>query len=377
MADEQVLMGKWTVRVQNWIWEYEFFPGGRVTWRDTRSSEKGTGKWSLEASVVKMIWNDSTSTESWKRPITPVNQRGIYRSTYFNGEYTMQKTVGAVSGPESALNLPFERFVDVYVSCKYDLNYKIPPDKSFAYSSILQLTYNDGVSIEIDIEKDFSTVEMSSQQVRDALANATVGRGGRIFPTALNARTTPNLWTFRAEALRQQDEDAGLFMGMMIASTAVVLSVPAMPAGMAPSAASPKVSRRIVPGTEVAPAPVQGNVVRVGPGNAPGSLWASIQSTSAEVVYRVDMIVLQGKGTEVAVARATHRAMITRAAQTARSAGLKTFTMVGKQANPNFVRHADQLAREIGVPGSGIVGSQGIGYPDYTVTLDVAKALSQ
>jgi hypothetical protein len=118
-------------------------------------------------------------------------------------------------------------------------------------------------------------------------------------------------------------------------------------------------------------------MVRLGPGNAPGSLWASIQQTAKEVIYRVDMIFLQGQGPAETTARATHREMIKRAAQAARSAGLKQFKKVGKQANPNFVRYADQLAKEIGVPGSGTQGMAGAGYADYTVTLDVARALAQ
>ena len=41
--DAQEIIGRWTVWVKNWIWEYEFSAGGKVTWRDTRSSEKGVG----------------------------------------------------------------------------------------------------------------------------------------------------------------------------------------------------------------------------------------------------------------------------------------------------------------------------------------------
>jgi hypothetical protein len=133
----------------------------------------------------------------------------------------------------------------------------------------------------------------------------------------------------------------------------------------------------MVPGTNVPPAPILGNTVRLGPGNEPGSLWASIQQTSSGVIYRVDMIVLQGEGAGVATARATHREMIRRAAFAAREQGQSTFKMVGKQANPNFVRHADKLAKEVGVAGSGKAGMPGAGYPDYEVTLDVARTLGQ
>jgi hypothetical protein len=50
--------------------------------------------------------------------------------------------------------------------------------------------------------------------------------------------------------------------------------------------------------------------------------------------------------------------------------------MVGKQANSNFRSHADNLANQVGVPGSGrtVGGVPPLG--DYEVTLDVAKVLS-
>lgn len=385
MADDaQEIIGKWTVRVKDWVWEYEFSPGGKVTWRDTRSSEKGVGRWALSPKFVNMSWSDSTTTESWTRPLTPARQKGWYNATYFTGNYEMQKVVaaaprGATDVDPSIANLPWERYVDAFTNLKYDVNFKIPANKSFAFSSILQVTYNDGVTLEFDIDTDFSTVPMSSAEARDAIAHAKVGRGGRIMPAVLNSATAPNLWRERAEALRAQDVEAGAFMGMAITATAFVLSVPAMPAGALPGAAgmSKDGSRRVVPGTKVPPAPIQGNMVRVGPGNAPGSLWASIQQTAAGVVYRVDMIFLQGKGAGVATARATHREMIRRAALAAKSQGQPTFKMVGKQANPNFVRHADELVKEIGVAGSGKAGRPGAGFPDYEVILDVAKTLAQ
>lgn len=385
MADDALeIIGKWTVRVKDWVWEYEFSPGGKVTWRDTRSSEKGVGRWALSPKFVNLSWSDSTTTESWTRPLTPAKQKGWYNATYFTGNYEMQKVVaaaprGATDVDPSVANLPFERYVDAYTSLKYDVNYKIPANKSFAFSSILQVTYSDGVTVEFDIDTDFSTAPMSSDEARDAIAHAKVGRGGRIMPSVLNSATAPNLWNARAGALGDQDKEAGAFMGLIVTVTAFVLSLPAMAAGRLPGAAgsSRGATRRAVPGTVVPPASIQGNMVRLGPGNAPGSLWASIQQTAAGVVYRVDMIFLQGKGAGVATARATHREMIRRAAFAAKSQGQPTFKMVGKQANPNFVRHADQLAKEVGVAGSGKAGRPGAGFPDYEVTLDVAKTLAQ
>src|SRR5215207_1895931 len=48
-------------------------------------------------------------------------------------------------------NVSWEKYVDLFSDSKYDMNYKILPDKSFAYSSILQLRYPDGTPLELDI----------------------------------------------------------------------------------------------------------------------------------------------------------------------------------------------------------------------------------
>ena len=98
-----------------------------------------------------MSWSDSATTESWIRPLTPAKQKGWYNATYFTGNYEMQKVVAATPGgatdvDPSVANLPFGRFADVYTDLKYDVNFKIPQNKSFAFS-ILQGTYNDGADV--------------------------------------------------------------------------------------------------------------------------------------------------------------------------------------------------------------------------------------
>jgi hypothetical protein len=380
--DVAELIGKWTVRVKNWVWEYEFSPGGKVTWQDTRSNERGEGRWALSSTLLNLSWSDSATKESWRRPLNPEDHTGWYNSEYYAGPYKVQKKVvaapnGATDVDPSVAKLPFGLYVDAFVDYKYDVNYQVPQNKSWAFSSLLRVRYYDDAIIEFDIEKDFSTAPMSSDDARDSIAHAKLGRGGRIVPDVLNQATAPQLWQARVDALQAQDDEANVIMGMIVTATAFTVTLPAMGAGPAPGSPARPGLRRSIPPTKVPPAPIQGGIVRLGPGNAPGSLWASIQKTAAGVVYRVDMIVLQGKGPGVATARATHRQMIREAAIAAKSQGQSTFKMVGKQANPNFVRHADQLAKEVGVAGSGKAGSAGAGYPDYEVILDVAKTLAQ
>ena len=104
-GDAKVILGKWTVWLKDWVWEYEFLPGGTVNWRDTRSSEKGVGRWSLSPKAVSLSWSDSATTESWARPLTPARQMGWYKSTYYTGGYRAQK-VGATARGGPATPVP-------------------------------------------------------------------------------------------------------------------------------------------------------------------------------------------------------------------------------------------------------------------------------
>lgn len=127
----------------------------------------------------------------------------------------------------------FDKYVDMFTACKYDMNYKVPKDASFYYSPILQLTYNDGATLEMNIETDFPqpVFRFTPEGARDQMARGFIGRGGRIFPAKIAPRTTPRLYRARGEALRMQDEDFGRFATVGMTGVAFVLSVPAMPAG--------------------------------------------------------------------------------------------------------------------------------------------------
>ncbi|HRD67360.1 MAG TPA: hypothetical protein PKY50_14535 [Candidatus Competibacter sp.] len=138
-----------------------------------------------------------------------------------------------------------------------------------------------------------------------------------------------------------------------------------------------------VPDTAVPPnlsRHIQGDnpAVRLGRVGQPGNLFARVETTGEGVTYRVSMIVLRGEGSaaEIQLARSAHRAMIRRAAELARRAGASTFKLVGEQASPNFVRHANELAEKMGIPKSGKATSKIAGaYSDYEVTLRVDLVL--
>ncbi len=119
--------------------------------------------------------------------------------------------------------------------------------------------------------------------------------------------------------------------------------------------------------------------VRVGRMGEPGDLNAYVHVTrEGEVIYQVSTIVLKGEGNAaaIALARASHREMIRRAALHAQQLGKKTFKLLGKQANSNFRRHADDLAKTMGIPAAKTALRDGGGaYADYEVTLIVEKVL--
>lgn len=158
---------------------------------------------------------------------------------------------GTASISGDVAGLGFDKYIDTFVSCVYDMNYNVPADASFYYSPILQLTYADKTKIELNINTDFPTppYNLTAEAARDAMAKGKVGRGGRIFPDKLGRRTAPRLFRARDEALRLQDEDVALFTTTAVAGVSFILTVPAMPAGMAPEAAmTVKVARRRING---------------------------------------------------------------------------------------------------------------------------------
>jgi hypothetical protein len=117
--------------------------------------------------------------------------------------------------------------------------------------------------------------------------------------------------------------------------------------------------------------------VTIGEYGGADALRGSINISSMDdVSYNVQAINTTTEMGAPSVAKAGHREMLRQATETAKKYGKKSFYLVGEQANPNFVRHADGLAKEIGVPSSGkSLGSGGAGYQNYRVELLVDKVL--
>ena len=147
-------------------------------------------------------------------------------------------------------DIPWNRYVDQFKECIADVNYKVPPDASFYKSPILQLKYDDGAKLELDIYKDFSEMQLSADATRNALAQAYLGPSGRIFPRLMASRTVPRLWVARAGLIEAWADDDFLF-NLMCMGALMSLDVPAMPAGSMEEGAiaNTKATRRQLPGS--------------------------------------------------------------------------------------------------------------------------------
>lgn len=129
--------------------------------------------------------------------------------------------------------LPFDHYVDLFKECRYDVNYKV----TNYFSTTLQLTFEDGAQIELDIEKDFIDVKLTPVAARDAIAQGRVGAGNRIFPTKLTKQTVGRLWSCREEAINIQNEAYANFAKLAVTGVTFVLEVPAFSAGALESGA--------------------------------------------------------------------------------------------------------------------------------------------
>lgn len=96
MADDtRELIGTWTVKFMHWTWVYNFSADGRVTWRDPLNNENGVGRWALLGKVLNISWTNSSTKETWNRPIQPLNQSGWCSASYGSN------VIKAIKVPES------------------------------------------------------------------------------------------------------------------------------------------------------------------------------------------------------------------------------------------------------------------------------------
>jgi hypothetical protein len=198
MADDrQLLIGKWTVWVKDWVWEYEFFTNGVVSWRDTRSPENGTGRWSMNPTLLNLFWLNSATKETWQLPLSALaNKRTWYSASYYTGSYQIEKVV---SPPAPTLGEDSDRdllpagsdytkkseYIDNVQSGEYD-----PVSGQFT------VKHQDGTDLELDILKMLNRptiVAMPGSSIVDLYVFYRSRKNGKIFPVVMDDNSIPNI----------------------------------------------------------------------------------------------------------------------------------------------------------------------------------------
>jgi hypothetical protein len=109
-----------------------------------------------------------------------------------------QEPAAAEAPEQKPADLSIGQFVDLFEEIYYDPSYR--PDQPGYLSNWLRVKYADGTWIEININ-ELSETTMPLAEAGRAMADAAIGRGNRIFPSVLNATTTPRLLAARRSAL--------------------------------------------------------------------------------------------------------------------------------------------------------------------------------
>jgi hypothetical protein len=117
-------------------------------------------------------------------------------------------------------------YVDNFSEVTYDPDYRMSEEPT--PTNWLQVSYDDGTTIDLHFD---SIKNDSSVQTRDAIAEARVGIGGRVFPSEMNPKTTPRLAEAKATALEEQARLTNELILGALPAVIFVITLPAMPAG--------------------------------------------------------------------------------------------------------------------------------------------------
>ena len=141
--------------------------------------------------------------------------------------------------------LPLSHGIDNFTSVQYDLTYRA---HGGVLSNYLQLTYADGVTIDLDIHTISDDDDPAPFQ---AIAYSYVGAGGRVFPLRLDPDTTPRLVKAKHWAvgiMEKNFEDFEFFVSLSLAG--VMSTLPIGPVTMedpVPVGPGPRSTPRDVP----------------------------------------------------------------------------------------------------------------------------------
>ena len=151
-------------------------------------------------------------------------------------------------------------WVDDFKEVGYDINYRI--DEGGSPSEWIQVHYKDGTQIDLNWY-DFEDAKLLTDDMKAALQNRFLGAGRRVFPGrtptnpgrpgykpryALTQQLCPRLWAMHKEVEEIGAESTIALMQLSLTAVMVILTMPAMPVGLAPeTAVTPsRVTRRVV-----------------------------------------------------------------------------------------------------------------------------------
>jgi hypothetical protein len=172
------------------------------------------------------------------RPVGPVRARPQAR---------VQRQELAAVNPEIAA-LPWAQNVDAFEEANCDIDYR---SEGGNLSKWLTLAYADGTILDINVDAIGDSTS-SGIELRNALARARVGEGGRVFPAVVNRSTTPRLWEAKRAAIDAMEE---FNLAFMMAALPAVLFIITMP--LTVGANRPPVVRRAVPRAPRLPTPTR------------------------------------------------------------------------------------------------------------------------
>jgi hypothetical protein len=175
-------------------------------------------------------------------------------------------------GPTGIAASTYERYVDNFTDVVYDLDYRSEQGR---LSTWLRVRYEDGTAIDISIN-DIEAEKVSGKETLDAIAQAYVGAGGRIFPKRMDSATVPRLWAARAGAIAAMEEFNHQFIMTSVPAVLVIISVAAqLPIASPARLSSPAVTRRIVSKPKDQGVPGKSSLKPAQPANAANALGLS------------------------------------------------------------------------------------------------------
>lgn len=175
-------------------------------------------------------------------------------------------------GPPGIAASTYERYVDNFTDVVYDVDYRSEQGR---LSTWLRARYEDGTAIDININ-DIEAEKVSGKETLDAIAQAYVGTGGRIFPKRMDSATVPRLWAARGSAIAAMEEFNHQFIMASVPAVLVIISVAAqLPAASPARMSSPAVTRRIISKPKEQGVPVKNSPTPAQPANAANALGLS------------------------------------------------------------------------------------------------------